>query len=661
MKSNKSKGDAIMKKRKLLSIFIVLAMISAMTAITASAADAYTATFVIEGGSATITTYATQDYSSGNENQTSAVATNSDTGEVDVGGSGQINFTVIPEDGYEVASVTATSGTYKNIKGPTDTGLANTYRITKVTDDMTVTVTLTQSTDTEAEEEDTGDSVITFSDSGISQTGSKSGTSIDGTTLTITAAGTYTLTGSCSDGNVVIAKNAGEVTLILNSLTLTSTTTAPVAAKSGTAVTISLPSGTSSTLTDTYRNAESPKSCLNSGGDLIFTGSGTLTVNGNNKNGIKADGNITVEGVTLKINSLDNSLAADNILTVNSGKITAVSAEGDCIKSEPDEITDTTLGQIVIKGGTFNLTATANDGIQALDTLTISGGDFTIKTGGGSTVKIASDDDGSYKGIKSDGKMTITGGTFDINSADDSVHTNYDMYIGGGNFTINSGDDGIHADGLLTIDGGTFDITAAEGIEATRIVINNGDITISASDDGINAAQKLTGYTVEVVINGGTITIKMGQGDTDGIDSNGNITINGGTIYITAQSAFDYDGTGKLNGGTVYVNGTKVTQLTNQFGGGEQGGFQPGQGTQPGQGGNQPGQGGNQPGQGDFQPGQGGTQFDNTPGGNTSTDTDTGSTTGDDTQSSYSWLTVLISYITNAAKVILGFVNKLFI
>ena len=610
-----------MKIKKTISILVIAAIISMMTLISVSAEGSYIGSFVVEGGSAAITTYATQDYTTGTANQTQATATDSDTGEADVSGSGQINFTVIPSDGYEVYEVTA-NGNYKNIKGPADTGLADTYRITKITGNLTITVTLALSSD---DDEGSGESVITFSDNSITQTGSTTGTSIDGTALTISAAGTYTLTGSCADGNIVVAKNSGNVTLILSALTLTSTKTAPLASKSGTVLTITAEDGTASVLTDTYRSGESPKSCINIGGDLILNGSGSLTVNGNNKNGIKADGNISVSDLTLKINSLDNSLAADNVLTVNSGNITAVSTEGDCLKSEPDEVTETTQGIIVIGGGTFNLTAAANDGIQAITSLKISGGDFTVKTGGGSTVKISEDEDVSYKGIKSDGGVTITGGKFNINSADDSVHSNGDIYISGGEFTINTGDDGIHADGKITIDGGTFNITAVEGIEATSITVNDGNITISASDDGINAAQKTTAYSVEIIVNGGTITVTMGQGDTDGFDSNGSITINAGTVTVTGQSAFDYDTTGTINGGTVTVNGKVVTVMTNQFGGG----------TQPGQGGG-------------LWPGQGGG---NQPGDQDKTDTD---------ETDQEWYETAIAYLVALINQIIAFVESLF-
>ena len=116
-------------------------------------------------------------------------------------------------------------------------------------------------------------------------------------------------------------------------------------------------------------------------------------------------------------------------------------------------------------------------------------------------------------------------------------------------------------------------VSAGEGLEATWIQINGGTIDISASDDGMNAAWKSSICTPVIEINDGVITVAMGAGDTDAVDSNGYIYVNGGTLDITAQSPFDYDMGSQYNGGTIIVNGTETNAITAQMmGGGMMGG-----------------------------------------------------------------------------------------
>uniref|UniRef100_UPI0025EAB987 carbohydrate-binding domain-containing protein n=1 Tax=Ruminococcus sp. TaxID=41978 RepID=UPI0025EAB987 len=160
----------------------------------------------------------------------------------------------------------------------------------------------------------------------------------------------------------------------------------------------------------------------------------------------------------------------------------------------------------------------------------------------------------------------------------DGIHCENDelegtITITGGTFEINAVSDGIQASALLQIDSGDLDITAAEGLEATYILINDGNITIDASDDGINASANSGSYEAAIVINGGDINVAVGQGDTDAIDSNGSIFVNGGTINVTAQmSSFDYDRTAEFNGGTIIINGIEVSEIPqNMMGGGMRG------------------------------------------------------------------------------------------
>lgn len=208
-------------------------------------------------------------------------------------------------------------------------------------------------------------------------------------------------------------------------------------------------------------------------------------------------------------------------------------------------------------------------------------------------------DSTSTKGIKSDGALYVNGGTFIINSADDSFHSNSDVTINDGTYTISSGDDGIHADSALLVNGGTITVTESyEGLEGLNITINDGKIDITASDDGMNAAggNDASGFggrggdgfkgmqapdaaqksdsasdtaqdtdaasedEMWMVINGGYVHVLAGG---DGLDSNGDLTINGGEVYVdgpsdNGNSAIDYGEKSSfyINGGTVVAVGS---------------------------------------------------------------------------------------------------------
>ncbi len=213
---------------------------------------------------------------------------------------------------------------------------------------------------------------------------------------------------------------------------------------------------------------------------------------------------------------------------------------------------------LVLNGlGTLTVSSTDN-GITCKDDLKVTGGTYSITS--------VSD------AVEANDSISIADGSFTIVSSKDGFHSENDeddslgsIYISGGSFDIKASDDGIQATSTLTIDGGTYAITAEEGLEGTYLTINDGTININASDDGINASDKSGAFDVVIEINGGDITVVMGAGDTDALDANGDLIINGGSLNITANSPFDYDRRGVLNGGTVIVNGQQVTQLTNSM------------------------------------------------------------------------------------------------
>ena len=269
---------------------------------------------------------------------------------------------------------------------------------------------------------------------------------------------------------------------------------------------------------------------------------------------------------------LTSAQASENSLTVSG----AFSGEEDAAVFSRDDLVLNGLGSVTV--------VSPKDGIRSNDDLKLTGGSWNIQTTG-SALK-------AHEGIYAwDGIYTLTAGSDGLHAENNDDDTVGEIRIEGGTFTIQAGDDGIHATTSLTVNGGTLTIAAGEGMEATQLFLNNGGISIQATDDGINAGQKSGSLKVKIEINGGEISIVMGAGDTDAIDSNGDLAITGGVIQISAQSPFDYDGQGSLTGGTVMVNGTQISSLSNQMMGGPMGG---GWGGQPGGQGGQPGQPGGQ-------------------------------------------------------------------
>ena len=310
--------------------------------------------------------------------------------------------------------------------------------------------------------------------------------------------------------------------------------------------------GTASNVTITVEADDSAKvqivldntSIINDSAPVIYVKSADkVFVTLLNDNSLSVTGTFTADGDT----NTDAVIFSKQDLTLNGTGTLTINSTDNGISSHDD---------LKITGGTYNVTASHN-AFEAHDSIAIAAGTFNINAGN--------------NGFRSKDKD------------DDTVGY---VYIYDGTFNINASSDGIHATTILEIDGGTFNITAAEALEATYVQINDGNITISASDDGINAAAKSTACDVKIEINGGTLSITMGDGDTDALDANGSLIINGGTIEITAQFAFDYDTSAELNGGTVTVNGEQVTAITESMqmgGGGPMGGSAPSGNGGPGQ------------------------------------------------------------------------------
>ena len=249
-------------------------------------------------------------------------------------------------------------------------------------------------------------------------------------------------------------------------------------------------------------------------------------------------------------------VSADKVfVTTTEGSENTLSVTG-AFKADGETNTDAVIfskEDLVLNGkGTLSIVSAQGNGITAKDDLKITGGTLNVTS--------------ALDGLEANDSIVMYNGSITVNSKKDGLHAENDeddslgyIWIGGGTLKVTASDDAIHSTSFVQIDGGAVTVSGAEGIEGTYIQINDGEIAITATDDGINAANKSSAYETAIEIAGGTLSVTVGQGDTDAVDSNGNIYVAGGTVSVTAQmSSFDYDGSATYTGGTIIVNG--VTQ-----------------------------------------------------------------------------------------------------
>ncbi|MGN1223862.1 MAG: carbohydrate-binding domain-containing protein [Ruminococcus sp.] len=379
---------------------------------------------------------------------------------------------------------------------------------------------------------------------------------------------------------------------------------------SGTVNTIS--DGTSHT--DTYVDSEGVTNTVNgavfSRDDMKLKGSGSLTINGNTEDGLVCKNDLKLYNGTITVNAVDDGIRGNDSVTVGNDTNTdfsnlniTVTSTGDGIKATND--TDAGEGTITVNGGTINLHV-LYDGFQAVSDLTVNGGSIDIYTFEGSTFTgtggsssttpgggfggggfggsdgNANKVENSAKGMKSDGTLNILGGTIQIDSSDDALHSAGDMNLFGGTLTLASADDGAHSDTNMIIgnsSANTFDDIKIyisycyEGIEGTNITQNSGTVVVNSVDDGYNAAGGAdgsgstspggwgqggtsSGGNYALTINGGIALVNATDGDHDGFDSNGSLTIAGGYVISNGNETFDSDGSLSYTGGVYVAEGS---------------------------------------------------------------------------------------------------------
>lgn len=468
--------------------------------------------------------------------------------------------------------------------------LASTDTLTESTETVTAEIPVNGETHDDAADY-TWDAAeeITVQFNGDSITAGSPNVVIDGSTATITAAGTYRLSGSLSDGQVIVeTEDKDTVRLILDGVEITSASSAPIYISKAEKTILVLAEGSVNTITDasTYvladPESDEPNAAIFATSDLTITGTGSLEVSGNYNDGIATKDGLILAAGSITVSALDDGIRGKDYVYVKEGGIT-ITAQGDGIKSDND--TDTSKGFITIDLGRIEV-ASGGDAISAQTNVLVAGGELILDAGGGSNTVI--DENLSAKGIKGGSSVTIANGIVTIDSADDSLHSNNSITINNGVVTLSSGDDGMHADTALSINAGDVRILKSyEGIESAVITLNNGSVKINASDDGINVSggvdgsgmmpggrpfggkqgpggpppgQETFNYTGEyyLYINGGLISVDAGG---DGIDSNGAIEMTNGIVIVNGPTqdmngALDYMGGFKMKGGFLVTAGS---------------------------------------------------------------------------------------------------------
>jgi len=397
---------------------------------------------------------------------------------------------------------------------------------------------------------------ITFYDTSIVAVGA--GVTVDKTKITITAGGNFRFNGTLLDGQIYVNTTSKDtVRLIFDGINITNTTTAPVMVESAEKVVVVLAGTTKNYLTDpvTYVYAtgvDEPNAALFSKANLSITGTGSLIVDANSNDGITGKDGLVIHSGTITVDAIDDGIRGKDYLAIKNGTFT-IATSGDALKADNE---DANTGIVDIAGGKFTLTANAGDGISGESAVQITGGDFTIKAGTNGSSTTVTSTSNSMKGIKATANLSIFDGTFNINSADDSLHANANVQINGGIFSISSGDDGAHADNTLTINGGSINVSKSyEGLEGATININGGTTRVTTSDDGVNVAS--TGTNL-LNITGGYLYVNS---NGDGLDANGSIQMSGGTVIVSGPTAnnnasLDYDRTFTITGGTLLAAGS---------------------------------------------------------------------------------------------------------
>ena len=405
---------------------------------------------------------------------------------------------------------------------------------------------------------------------------------------------TYVLSGTTSDGEFALS-GSYKCTVSLAGVTLTNPSGAAINITNGKRIQISAKKDTENTLAD--GSGGSQKACVYSKGQIQLQGNGTLNVVGNTKHAIKSGDYITVKNLTLNITSaVGDGINCEEYFLMKSGTV-SISGTGDdgiqcdlggdastgeIVATETvDAHDDEDSGNVYIEGGTLNITVTADaaKGIKSEGDLKISDGTFTIKTTGGGAWDTDDLKTKASSCLSADGNTTISGGTLSLTSTGaggKGINGDGAFTATGGKVTIKTSGNAVVASSsgsLSTVSSSSqLDRYSSDYKSSPKGLKIDGAITISdnavisvtttgAGGEGIEGKTSIdiTGGQVTVVatddaINASTNTETNGSGD---------LTISGGYVYArsTGNDGIDSNGNCYIKGGLVYAIGTSSPEV----------------------------------------------------------------------------------------------------
>lgn len=385
---------------------------------------------------------------------------------------------------------------------------------------------------------------ITLKDNAVEIVGD--GAAVSDNIVTISREGTYVLSGMLSDGQIVVdVSDTEKVQLVLDSVAINSSASAPLYIKSADKVFITLKEGSENTLTDGTEYVQTDDNNVDgvifSKADVTFNGSGTLNITGSYKHGIVSKDDIVITGGTYNITAVKDAINGKDAVKIKDGIFNLSADTGNGIQSKNGD--NTTKGYVYIAGGKITVTK-CKEGME--------GTVIIIEDG---TIDITATDDG----------MNAASGSSDETTEEDTTTDS----------TNNLGQEGSNGENAL--DGSkSGEIPAPPSGEANGEGSNESAPAGGAPDGtapgngggprqnpgnfggGFGGGMDEADTNCYILIAGGTITI---DASGDGIDSNGNLYITGGTLYIygptsNGDGALDYNGTADVSGGTVLVAGS---------------------------------------------------------------------------------------------------------